>query len=69
MTAWVGIRYGTNYHGPWKTKFIWLARINGTWVFCRNVHRRRHKFTVLEGKPLYDYAINDFELMTKTGSE
>lgn len=66
VTTWTGNTYTTICHGPWTTKFIWLAKINGTWVFCRDVHRRRHKFTMMNGRPVYDYAINDLELIQKS---
>ena len=51
--------------GKWHSKFIFLRKINNTWVFCRRVHRRMNYYALIENKPCYDYALNDFELMSK----
>lgn len=58
------------FDGPswtsWEAKFIFLKRINYTWVFCRKIHRRRHLYATLYDKPFYDYALNDLELIQKS---
>ena len=51
-----------SYQHPWKRKFIFLGKVNGRWIFCRYVYRRRPAWTsYLE----YEYALNDFELIQK----
>ena len=56
-------------YGKWRRKFIWFARINDKRVFMRYVWRRRDIFghLWLKSSDRYDYALNDFELLTKGG--
>lgn len=67
MTAFAGInQVGPPYWTPWERKFIFLKKINNIWVFCRRIYRRRHLYANLYDKPIYDYALNDFELIQKS---
>lgn len=53
------------FQHPWKRKFIFLGKINGTWVFCRYVYRRRPSWTVTIDH-FHEYALDDFELIQKS---
>lgn len=46
----------------WEPEFVFLRKINGNWVFCKTIYKRRrlgYEFFMCE------YALNDFELIQK----
>lgn len=55
-------------YGPWKRKFIWFAKINGQRVLMRYVWQRKDIFGMIwiNSDDVWDWALNDFELLAKS---
>ena len=50
---------------PWHRIFVLCKKINGQWIFFKHVHRRIPA-TSMNYSHMYDYAVNDIELLSKT---
>jgi len=49
----------------WQKTFIFCKKINDQWIFFRYVYRRIPAKS-MNYESMYDYAINDMELIYKT---
>lgn len=59
-------------YSNWGREFIFLRKINGKWIFMRSVWYRTNLYACVyrDLKEIwYDYAVDELELIRKTGEK